>query len=285
MRTVSLRWPSAALFSGILLAFAFVLLTGCGGTASLTGGSSSPGTPAITISAISPKEVPAGSTAVTVTVTGSGFPSDSTILLNGVAEPTTFVSSTQLQATVPATQLQTGQVLALGVRTATATANASTGTALQVDNPVPTVTTLAPAATLIGSGSTTLTITGTNFVQGVVVTVNGSPRTTTYGSDTQLTVALPPTDLTAAGTLLINVTNPQPGGGASGTAPFTVTNPVPAVTALVPSTVQVGTASATVTVTGTGFVGGTAVLVNGAARPTAYVSGTSMTVALTQADL
>src|SRR5438309_990059 len=93
-----------------------------------------------------------------------------------------------------------------------------------------------------GSSSATtpeaVSITGTNFVPGVVATMNGSPRTTTYVSDTQLTVVLPPTDLTAAGTLLMNVTNPQPGGGASGTAPFTVTNPAPTVTALAPSTLQ-----------------------------------------------
>jgi trimeric autotransporter adhesin len=169
MKTVSLRWPSAELFSGILLALTFGLLGGCGGSASVGGGgttSSSTGTtttPAITISSISPKAVPVGSSAVTVTVAGSGFPTDSSVVLNGVAEPTTFVSSTQLQATVPATQLQTGQVLTLAVRTATVTTNASTGTALQVDNPVPTVTTLAPAATLIGSGSTTVTMTGTTL--------------------------------------------------------------------------------------------------------------------------
>ena len=285
MTSVSFRSPSAALFSGILLASTSVLLTSCGGTASVGGGSSTTTTPAITISSLTPKEVPAGSTAVAVTVAGSGFPSDSVIVLNGVAEPTTYVSSTQLQATVPAAQLQTGQILALAVRASGVTANASTGTALQVDNPIPTITTLAPAATLIGSGSTTVTITGTNFVSGVVATVNGNPRTTTYVSDTQLTVTLPATDLTAAGTLLINVSNPQPGGGASGTAPFTVTNPTPTVAGVAPSTVQVGAAATTVTMTGTGFVGGTTVLVNGASRATNYVSGTSVSFALTAADI
>src|SRR5438270_8666248 len=131
MKTVSFRWPPSALYSGILLAFAFAFLTGCGGTASVGGSNSTASTPAITISSITQKEVPAGSTAVTVTVSGSGFPNDSVIVLNGEAEATTYVSSTQLQATVPATQLQTGKVLTLAVRTSTATTNASTGTALQ----------------------------------------------------------------------------------------------------------------------------------------------------------
>ena len=285
MKTASSCWPHSALYPGILLALTLVLLTGCGGTASLGSGGTSPVIPAITISSITPKEVPAGSTAVTVTVSGSNFPADSVIVLNGVSEPTTYVSSTQLQAIVPATQMQTGQVLSLAVRTSTATTNASTGTTLQVDNPIPTVTTLAPAATLIGSASTTVTITGTNFVSGVVATVNGNPRTTTLVSDTQLTVALPPTDLTTAGTLLMNVSNPQPGGGASGTAPFTVTNPSPTVSALAPATLQVGGQSTSVTVTGTGFVNGTTVLVNGATRPTTFVTATSVTVGLAAADL
>ena len=48
--------------------------------------------------------------------------------------------------------MRSGLVLGVAVRTSTVTTNATTGTSLTVDNPVPTVTSLAPAATLIGSG-------------------------------------------------------------------------------------------------------------------------------------
>ena len=50
-------------------------------------------------------------------------------------------------------------------------------------------------------------------------------------------------------------------------------------------TLLVGAPGATATVTGAGFTAGTVVLVNGATRPTTYVSATSVTVALNQGDL
>jgi len=54
------------------------------------------------------------------------------------------------------------------------------------------------------------------------VNFNGSSRTTTYVSTTQLQATVPASDLTTAGTYPITVTNPTPGGGTSGTQMFTV---------------------------------------------------------------
>jgi len=46
-----------------------------------------------------------------------------------------------------------------------------------------------------------------------------------------------------------------------------------------------GSAATTVNIVGTGFVAGTGVLVNGAARPATFINATAMKVALTSADL
>jgi hypothetical protein len=49
------------------------------------------------------------------------------------------------------------------------------------------------------AGNTPITLTGNNFVPGVAATWNGSFRTTTIVDATHLTVAIPASDLTAAG--------------------------------------------------------------------------------------
>jgi hypothetical protein len=162
---------------------------------------------------------------------------------------------------------------------------ADTSNNVQVSNPVPTVSTLAPSSILVGSPAGTITVTGASFVSGITLAVNGSPRNTTYVSDTQLTASLTADDFVSAAPLLLNAVNPQPGGGASGTIALVVANPAPTVSSLSPSAFNAGSAATTVNVVGTGFVPGTGVLVNGASRPATLISATAMTVALTTADL
>ena len=57
------------------------------------------------ISSLNPQAVPAGSPSVTVTLNGTGFVPGSIVQWNGSARATTFVSSGQLQATIPASDL------------------------------------------------------------------------------------------------------------------------------------------------------------------------------------
>lgn len=57
-------------------------------------------------------------------------------------------------------------------------------------------------------------------------------------------------------------------------------NPVPTVASVSPATLMQGSDSATVTVTGSGFVNGTVVRLSGAALPTAYVSASQLTAVI-----
>ena len=259
------------------------LLSGCGGAPGNSGSTSGAGP--LAISSVSPRDVPVGSSAVTIVVTGTGFTPTTVIQLAGVPIQTTYVSSTQIQATIPASQLQTGTILKLAVVNGTNVVAADTGNDVQVDNPEPTVSALAPSSVLVNSPAGTITVTGTNFVSGITLTVNGSPRNTTFVSGTQLTASLTSGDFLSAAPLLVNAVNPQPGGGASGTIALVVTNPAPTVASISPSALNAGSAATVVNIAGTGFVAGTGVLVNGASRPAALVSATAMTVALTSADL
>ncbi|MBI5214479.1 MAG: hypothetical protein HY960_01865, partial [Ignavibacteriae bacterium] len=89
-------------------------------------------------------------------------------------------------------------------------------------NPVPTTTSISPSSKNSGDGAFTLTVNGTNFVAASVVRFNGSDRTTTFVSSSQLTATIPATDLITAGTYPITVFSPTPGGGTSNSQTFTV---------------------------------------------------------------
>jgi hypothetical protein len=72
---------------------------------------------------------------------------------------------------------------------------------------VPFITSIAPTSRIAGSTGFTLTVNGQNFLSTSVVQWNGSPRTTTYVSPTQLTVAIPASDIVTSGTALVTVAN------------------------------------------------------------------------------
>jgi len=82
---------------------------------------------------------------------------------------------------------------------------------------------LVPANAAPGGPAFTLTLNGAGFFSASVVKWNGSPRTTTLVSATQLTAAIPASDIAAVGTALVTVVNPAPGGGTSNVAVFEIT--------------------------------------------------------------
>ena len=244
--------------------------------------------PAPTVSALSPASVTVGSGAQTITVTGTNFLSNSTVLFNGTARTTTFVSGTSVTFGVTTNDLLNTGTATVAVQTP-ANASGGGGTSstvnLTIVNPAPTITSMSPNATLATGQAFTLTVNGTGFVAGTVVAWNGSNRPTTYISPTQVTAAITAADIATSGAAVVSVTNPAPGGGTT-TANFSITqNPVPTATTISPTQVTAGAAAFAMTVTGTNFIPSSVVLWNGSARATTYVSATSLTAAITAADV
>jgi hypothetical protein len=66
-------------------------------------------------------------------------------------------------------------------------------------------------------------VTGSNFLSGASVQWNGSARTTTFVSASQLTATIGSADIAAAGTAQVKVANPD--GSVSNALPFTITAP------------------------------------------------------------
>jgi trimeric autotransporter adhesin len=213
----------------------------------------------------------AGGSALTLTVTGTGFLSTSVVQVNSTTETTTYVSATQLTATVPAGQLASGAQLAVAVLNGLVSSGSGTPINLEVDNPAPTITSISPSSEALGASATTVMVTGTGFVPTTVIKINGTSQMTTVTSSTQVSVALPVADLSVAGTLSLTAVNPTPGGGTSSAAPLTVLIPVtpptpvltPVINEVFPNQFLTGSQSSTITVFGTNLNSGSVVQWNG----------------------
>jgi M6 family metalloprotease-like protein len=207
--------------------------------------------PVPTLTSISPNPATAGST--TFTLTGTNFNTATALVeVNRTAITPTSRSATQLVFT---TNLAAGSYSIV----------ARNGSAGVASNTLPlTVTEAAPVLSSISpnpaiAGSTTFTLTGTNFnTATALVEVNGTAITPTSRTATQLVF----TTTLAAGSYSIVARNGS-AGVASNTLPLTVAEAAPVLSSISPNPAMAG--SNTFTVTGTNFNTTTALLeLNGA---------------------
>ena len=251
------------------------------GTASVTvvnpGGGASNGVVftvnALTITSLSPNAATTGGSAFTLTINGTGFVSGSTVQWNGSALSTTFVSATQLTATVPPSQIASaGTATVTVVNPGGATSNAA---AFTINAPNIFISGLSPNSATAGGSAFTLTVNGSGFVVGLTVQWNGSALYTSYVSGTQLTAMVPASLIASAGTASVTVVNS--GGATSPAATFTINAPTPSISRLSPASVTAGGPPYVLTVNGTGFVSGSTVQCNGVALACTFVSATQTT--------
>ena len=92
-------------------------------------------------------------------------------------------------------------------------------------NPVPFINSISPNSGRLNT-STTVVVTGYNFVPGSIVKWNSEDRPTTYIGSETLKAQLYSSDLNTTGNYLITVSNPIPGGGLSNAVLFTINNVV-----------------------------------------------------------
>lgn len=247
--------------------------------------------PVPAISSLNPTVATAGGAAFNLIVTGSGFVNGSTVQWNGAARATTFLSATQLMAAISAADIASAGTAAVTVINAApggGASNSATFTINQAQNPVPAITSLSPNSATAGDAAFILTVNGANFISGSTVQWNGSGRTTTFVSGTQLTAAIPSADLMAAGAASVTVVNPAPGGGTSNAVSFTINpaqNPVPTVVSLSPNSATAGDGGFTLAVSGTNFINGSIVQWNGAARTTTFAGATQLMAAIPASDI
>src|SRR5271170_6166124 len=215
----------------------------------------------------------------TVTISGSQFIYGAQIFWNGVAVPTTFVSNTELAASISAPNPGTYP--------------------LTVNNPDPGSANSAVVAEVVGPGKVVLAL-QTNA--GTSVRVTNSVKVGLMVSGTNNTGVTWTVNGTAGGNAQIGTIVANADGSVTYTAPavvpspnnvvqltavsaddptvsisqnIVVDNPIPILMSAAPMTFDVG--SSTVVLTGSNFIGGAQVLQNGAPLPTTFNSGTQLT--------
>lgn len=167
--------------------------------------------------------MPLDGPAYTLTVNGTGFVPTSVVNFELYDQPTTYVSSTQLTAQIPAQAI--AQVISsteVWVTNPPPGGGQSNSVTVPISTGVPTISSLSPASVTAGSFSFSLTINGAGFGDCSIywngTLLGGGPS---FNPD-QLVASIPYTLITTPGTVQITVVNAAPGGGTSNAATFTI---------------------------------------------------------------
>jgi Leucine-rich repeat (LRR) protein len=237
-----------------------------------------------TVTTLSPGSATAGSSGIELTVNGSNFVSGSVVRWIDSDRLTTFISSTQLRASIPASDLTVMGIASVTVFSPSG-GGLSNGKIFFINHPTPTITSLNPSTVIAGTtpGGFGLTVEGSNFVNTSVIQVNGSAVTTTYVSGARLTGAIPIGLASSGRTYSVTVYSPDAGGGrTSNASSYVVAYPGPTISSINPARIAAGSGAFTLTVIGTGFFpddgfGYTTVRWNGTPLATTFVSSTQLT--------
>ncbi len=145
---------------------------------------------------------------------------------------------------------------------------------------------LSPSNAVAGGPDFMLTLTGAGFVAGTIVQWNGKTLSTTYISGGSVTANVPAALIAKPGTATVQTVNPHSGSQDNGLSnPLSLTifprpNLPPTISALSPSCAVTGSASFTLTITGTQFIpasdpsGGSSVHWNTSTQATLPIVGT-----------
>jgi IPT/TIG domain len=127
------------------------------------------------VTSVSPASVAAGGPTFTVTVTGSGFVTNSVVQINGSNRPTTFKSSLQLTATIFASDIATPATLSITVFNPLAAGGGLTSNAVALtvsSAPSPSLISVSPQFTGQGADHIRMTLLGANFRPGATVVIS-----------------------------------------------------------------------------------------------------------------
>jgi len=239
-----------------------------------------PGTPVISFFSATPLEVALGSTeinniqlawAVTGDLTGIELSGDTIGTLTGLPNQGTQIVSAGDKDTEFTLTARNGAL------------TASQSVTIKVVTPLPIISGLSPASTTnVGGSGFTLTVTGSNFLNGSTVQWNGSDRSTNFVSATQLTATITSADIAKSGTAPITVFNPaEAGGGVSTAATFYINNPVPVLSSMSQDVSPVASPDLTLILNGSNFVTDSTVRWNNEDVETTYTNSTTLSAKIT----
>lgn len=155
--------------------------------------------------------------AFTLTVNGSNFASGAVVYWNNISRTTTFVNSTQLTASILASDITTVGSDSVTVHNPDPSAGISNVAVFNVGNVVPVLSSIDPTSALAGPAQE-INVYGSGFSAESTIQLAGQtvPK---YFVDSGHLIARVLNALPVA-TLQITVTNPPPGGGTSNSLDF-----------------------------------------------------------------
>ncbi|MGC2800270.1 MAG: IPT/TIG domain-containing protein [Candidatus Acidiferrum sp.] len=247
--------------------------------------------PTPTITSISPTSANSGDPGFTLTVNGTNFFNGAGVdfvnstTFYGNSLITTYISPTQLTASVPASSITLPGTFNVSVVNPAPNYPSSNTINFTVNlgvYPVPTLTSIAPTTVVAGSFPFQIIAAGKNFASGAVLNFNGVAKTTTGNNTLNVDAIISTADIITPGTVQVTVTNPTPGGGTSAPQPFVITQPtvVPNITSVNPATVVAGF-PVNLTINGTGFTQNATLSVGGLGGnfySTNFVSSTQLSI-------
>jgi hypothetical protein len=284
-------------------------------------GAGPPPPPALT--ALTPSSATAGGPAFTLTVDGANFNAGATVLWNGSARATTFVSGTRLTAAIAAADIAAAGSVPVSVRNPDGQVSGTLAfTITPAGGGCPTgqffaqyfsnISLTAPATRSACEPAVNYDF-GAGAPAGLPVdnfsarwtgqfTFAGGSVTFTARADDGIRVFLdgtllidqfhdqPATTYTAtvavaAGTHEVKIEYYERGGDAVVQVSWTGAPVGPSLTAITPNSATAGGAAFTLTADGSNFGSGATVLWNGAARATTFVSATRLTASIPASDI
>lgn len=226
-----------------------------------------------TVSSISPNSGPTtGGTSVTIT--GTDFIATPSVTIGGTAATgESFTSSTTITATTPA---HVAGAVTVGVMNPDAQSDTLSNSYTYVNVDPPAVSSISPTT---GStlGGTSVTITGTDFINGASIAIGGVSVTgVSFVDSTSLTGT---TGARSAGLVDVVVTNPDPASQTSTLSDgFTyIAPPAPSISSINPSR-SFSTGGRGFTLTGANFASGATITLGGvSATSVSFVNSTTLT--------
>jgi len=235
--------------------------------------------PSPTITSLSPTSATVNDATFTLIINGANYLPGalaSVVRFGTTALTTTYVSSTQLTAVVPASLLTQGGTYIVSVSVVTA-GGVSSSAPFTINMALPIIIgPLNPEQVTAGSGSFVLWIFGTSFTSTPSVTWGTTPLAVT-GKWNVLYATVPAELVATPGTVNITVTTYA---GTSAPVSFTIAQPRPVITSLSPASAAAGGAQFTLNINGSNFSSPSTVKWGSASLTTTYISATQLTAAV-----
>ena len=235
-------------------------------------------TPSATLTSISPDQgdvrLDAGGPPMQMTLIGSGFRPNATVLFGTSELVPSYISSSQLLLTIPPSALQVGGLIPVSVKNPAPTLGSSNPMSFSLRNVAPELTSIQTTPLSYDSSKPTesyqaqVILRGNNFGLNTIVEVSApcagqSGFVPTAGSIVGSQELVARVTIACAGTYLVRVQTGPPGGGISQELSFVVAEyvpgSIPTIASLSATSIAAGTGTFAIVISGTNFASGAVV--------------------------